>query len=740
MNTQSHNIVMLEWLLPLLNQQLSQLSSNGQCHSDLNANATVESYKQVAKVLLIVDLPRLSLLASKLSQLIKASKASNKQQQRLKRLERLGKFAHELLKNELIFFVQTGSYRRLLIDSTIAQLTHLLTPKQSILQSEKSIISQIAHVDSERYQRSGFDSATVSFTQDIDFIIPKYKANPALKNIKYQQLVKTWQQQTQKLLADSLAASERAPIMQALIKVCRCLWQVESTVVIDNQRLWFLTELWLSQVMSEPQLFKPLNPLLLRLEQVLQRAVESSPLSDEEGFVERLATDIYLQLILITTDDSIQAKLDKLARHADIDVRFLSYVLTELETIIFALDEPHSLVNPLQRLKAQLAQRGWLLYETQVDQILKDLTASMDLEDAFSQMQWQIERQLQELYSVIYDTEQSIYHYIGLPVVFDPATSADANANADVTVRDQQNVGDLPNKDALKKLSQAFTNIKLNFTDNIQSYPDALALSTSAMTDLHSVLAKMGVLPLQQISNELDSMFAQMATHNINSIGVELTQALAAIIAILERLLDYLAQQVLDQSLIQQANAYIEQAQHLLTVRLATPDADVAIEELKAGRSIDSATTAVVRYDDSGEVTVATTPDKANKVINYKDANSHAVDADRNSNRDNNNEQRESAALQCVRTQLKVDNLQMNEAVHSLFIIEAVEVISDLERFLLAWQQDLQDLSALTELRSSFYALKVSSKIAGAFSISAIFIINSTVFVINSASVSSIII
>ena len=722
MNTQSHNIVMLEWLLPLLNQQLSQLSNNGQCHSDLNANATVESYEQVAKVLLIVDLPRLSLLASKLSQLIKASKASNKQQQRSKRLERLGKFAHALLKNELIFFIQTGSYRRLLIDSTIAQLTHLLTPKQSILQSEKSIISQIARVDSERYQRSGFDSATVSFTQDIDLIIPKYKANPALKNIKYQQLVKTWQQQTQKLLADSLAASERAPIMQALIKVCRCLWQVESTVVIDNQRLWFLTELWLSQVMSEPQLFKPLNPLLLRLEQVLQRAVESSPLSDEEEFVERLATDIYLQLILITTDDSIQAKLDKLARHADIDVRFLSYVLTELETIIFALDEPHSLVNPLQRLKAQLAQRGWLLYETQVDQILKDLTASMDLEDAFSQMQWQIERQLQELYSVIYDTEQSIYHYIGLPVVFDPATSADANANANAnaTVRDQQNADDLPSKDTLKKLSQAFTNIKLNFTDNIQSYPDALALSISAMTDLHSVLAKMGVLPLQQISNELDSMFAQMAIHNINSIGVELTQALAAIIAILERLLDYLAQQVLDQSLIQQANAYIEQAQHLLTVRLATPDADVAVEELKAGRSIDSATTAVVRYDDSGEVTVATKPDKANKVINYKGANSHAVDADRNSNRDNNNEQRESAALQLVRTQLKVDNLQMNEAVRSLFIIEAVEVISDLERFLLAWQQDLQDLSALTELRSSFYALKVSAKIAGAFSISAL--------------------
>ncbi len=711
MNTQSHNIVMLEWLLPLLNQQLSQLSNNGQCHSDLNANATVESYKQVAKVLLIVDLPRLSLLASKLSQLIKASKASNEQQQRS---ERLGKFAHELLKNELIFFVQTGSYRRLLIDSTIAQLTQLLTPKESILLSEESIISQIARVDSERYQRSGFDSATVSFTQYIDLIIPKYKTNPALKNIKYQQLVKTWQQQTQKLLTDSLAASERAPIMQALIKVCRCLWQVESTVVIDNQRLWFLTELWLRQVMSEPQLFKPLNPLLLRLEQVLQRAVESSPLSDQKEFVERLATDIYLQLILITTDDNIQAKLDKLARHADIDVRFLSYVLTELETIIFALDEPHSLVNPLQHLKAQLAQRGWLLYETQVDQILTDLTASMDLEDAFSQMQWQIERQLQELYSVIYDTEQSIYHYIGLPVVFDPATSADA----DVIVRDQQNVDDLSDKDTLKKLSQAFTDIKLNFTDNIQSYPDALAFSTSAMSDLHSVLEKMGVLPLQQISNELDSLFAQMATHNINAIGIELTQALAAIIAILERLLDYLAQQVLDQSLIQQANAYIEQAQHLLMVRLATSDADVEAEKLKAGRNIDSATTAVVRYDDSGEVTVAITPDKANKAINYKGANSHTVDAGHNSNRDNNNEQRESAALRLVRTQLKVDNLQMNEAVRSLFIIEAVEIISDLERFLLAWQQDLQDLSVLTELRSSFYALKVSAKIAGAFSIS----------------------
>ncbi len=717
MNTQSNKIVMLEWLLPLLDQQLSQVSDNWQHHSDLEANTTIQAYKQVAQVLLIADLPRLSLLASKLSQLAKVSKISHEQQERL---ERLGKFAHNLLKNELIFFVQTGSYRRLLIDSTLTELTQMLAPKESTLHDEKYITSQIVRIDNERYQRSGFDSVTVSFTQYIDLIIPRHKINPALKTSRYRQLLKAWQQQTQKLLADSLDDNNQVSTIQALIKVCRILWQAKPVVTaIDNKRLWFLTELWLSDLTSQPQSFTQIHPLLSRLEQVIQIAIEPSTLANQDELVERLATDIYLQLSLVTTDDSIQAKLDKLTRQADIGRHFLPYVLTELETIIFALDEPQAVVDPLQRLKGQLAQRGWLLYETQVDQILTDLTASMDSEDAFSQAQWQIERQLQELCSVIYDTEQAISSYLGRPVIY----------NADVIDRNRQNLDELADneliddsdKDSLKKLSQAFTDIKLNITDNIKSHPDVLKASTSTTTDLNAVLAEMGVLSLQQISDALDSLFAQIATHKIDSIGIELTQALAAIIAILERLLDYWAQQVLDQYLVQQAYHYIDQAQHLLMVRLAAPDDYLAADEWQAiEHTIDNAATAVVRYDDSGEVTDATTAKNTiNKAMSHDGViTNSAANNDKSDQQQQKNESSESTALQLVRTQIKADNLQMNEAVRSLFMIEAMEVVSNLESLLPIWQQDLQDLTALTEMRSNFYALKVSAKVAGAFSIS----------------------
>ena len=705
MNTQSNKIVMLEWLLPLLNQQLSQLSDNGQYHSDLTASATAESYKQVANVLLIADLPRLSLLASKLSQLAKLPKIPNEHQQRL------GEFAHDLLKNELIFFVQTGSYRRLLLDSTITELTQLLTLKQSNLENEKFLVSQILRVDKERYQRSGFDSATVSFTHYIDLILPKHKTNPALKTSKYQQLLKEWQQQTQKLLVDSLTDNKQVAIVQALIKVCRCLWQAKPTArSVDNQRLWFLTELWLSNLTSQPQTSKQIKQLLSRLEHVLQIAIKPSLLSNKDALIEPLTTDIYLQLSLIMIDDSTQAKLDELARQADIELRFLPYVLTELETIIFALDEPQAVVEPLQRLKEQLAQRGWLLYETQVAQILTDITASMNSEAAFSQMQWQIERQLQELYSVIDNTEQSIYDYIGVPVTFNSTADSANSVN-----RDQQNFDSVSgdtDKDTLKKLSQAFTDIKLNFTDNIQSTPNALLSSANAITDLNAVLAEMGILSLQQISNELDSLFAQIATHKIENIGVALTQALADIIAILERLLDYLAQQVLDHYLVQQAYDYIDQAQHLLTVRLATSDTDFEADELGL---ID---TAVVRYDDSGEVTVATSvKNKTNQAMSYNSVSTNSYTADSNTQL-KETEPLESAALQRVRTQIRADNLQIDEVIRRLFIIEAMEVVSDLKHFLPTWQQNLEDVTALTEIRSSFYALKVSGKIAGAFSIS----------------------
>ena len=65
MKNQPNNIVTLEWLLPLFNQQLSQISDGWQSGTDdINQDQIVESYHQVSGALTMARLPLLANLAS----------------------------------------------------------------------------------------------------------------------------------------------------------------------------------------------------------------------------------------------------------------------------------------------------------------------------------------------------------------------------------------------------------------------------------------------------------------------------------------------------------------------------------------------------------------------------------------------------------------------------------------------------------------------------------------------------
>ncbi len=122
MQTQSNKIVMLEWLLPLLDQQLAQVSDGWQ-HSSVAAETMSANYQHVTSTLMMANLPRLSYLASKLSQLAAVAEHNLL----TTRSKSLGYFAHQLLRNELIYYVQSGYYRRMVIDSTITEISQTLS-------------------------------------------------------------------------------------------------------------------------------------------------------------------------------------------------------------------------------------------------------------------------------------------------------------------------------------------------------------------------------------------------------------------------------------------------------------------------------------------------------------------------------------------------------------------------------------------------------------------------------------
>ena len=702
MKNQSNKIVMLEWLLPLLDQKLSQVSDGWSHESASDDTFAQVNYQQIAHVLAIACLPRLGHLANKINQLLQV----NEIKPLTKSQKRLAHFAHQLLKNELIRYVQTGSYRRILIDSTTAELVRKLSLINQHTADYDSKSTQIDIFDEQQIKSDNGYCAVNELMDNIDAILPKHPTDTVLQSQQLHQLLVAWRQQLYQLL---VVNTNQLSILQPLITVSDYLWQAKSTkLALSNTRLWYFTKLWLTSLghNAEP-LPSDYIEILSRLEQVLEANThkvdahqndDTLILSDDN--IESLISDIYIQLAsLLHTDSDTQRVLDKLSQPADITLRFLPRILIDLETVIFRLENPQSVVDLLQLIKIQFAQRGWSLYANQVNQIIVDITSSLSAESKFTEIQARIELQLQELYSAVYDTEHAIHSYT------DTSISIDSNSSSN-TVGDARQAQALNNvtsnatgyDDSLEQVSQALVVIKNNFADYIYDQSSCLMSSTEAFAKVSKVLSGMSLNSVRKISEELEDLLAQIEDYRIINLGSKLTHALIAIIATFEHLLDCLAQQVLNEPLIQQGYSHIEQAQLLLAVRLANPEAKVD------NFIVDKVVTEVLRYDDSGEV-AATAQTLLSESAKHNSADSHRTTEDKE-------------ASQLIPAQIQSGDLQVDEAVGNIFIVQVTEIIADLIDFLPIWQQDPQDLTALMEVKRNFQALRESAPIAGAFEIS----------------------
>lgn len=685
MKNQSNKIVILEWLLPLLDQQLAQVSDDWQLDGTSSHKLLSAQYQQITGVLTMANLPRLSSLAMELSQL--ADQAEHEPLS--SRQKCLAQFAQQRLRDEFIHYVQTGVYRYKLIDSTISELQKIMSQTDGI--SSQNYYAQLDYVDDQGAEKSLFYGSD-TFNTHLNIVIPSHTASIALQKDHYQQLLVVWRQQIKLLL---MANDNKPDILQSLIKVSHYLWQSQLAQDTESQQLWYLTELWLSALLDNSQpLPSHYAQLLSRLEQALEAksnsAENNSEQTEQKQSYEPLITDIYVQLnALGNITTSTQSLLNSFHEPTDTTSRFLTRILTKLETVIFGLDDPQALTAPLQLIQFQLEQRGWISYGSQAAQILTELTDNMSTESTFVQVQSQIESQLQELYYAIANTESAIQitmHTTTSFATYSDTASDKAQSNTESVIADAHD-------NQLRQLRLAFGTIKHNFSDFLQQRSGTLMSSATAFADINDFLIDESLSSIQKISNELDTLFAQIVDASIKSISLELMQTLTAIVAILEHLIDYLAHQVLDKHLVQQGYEYIEQAKVLLAAKLAAPDSEDDDSYI-----IKMITTDVPRYDDSGEIAA------------FDDA---ALETEMTAN-----DTGESMALHLARRQVKADDLQVDESIRGVFIAQATEIISDLADFLPIWQEDSQDLTALTEVRRNFYALKESGKIAGAFSIS----------------------
>ncbi|MCG3842593.1 Hpt domain-containing protein [Psychrobacter sp. Ps1] len=681
MKNQPNDIVTFQWLLPLFNQQLTQISDGWQLgESSIDHEQLISSYHQVSGALIILKHPLLANVASKLSQL---AGLRNYDDFSVKE-RRIGQFSHRLLQREINQYACTGIYHIGLISRAVDELTQALSQRDI----ETDILVNISDIQHE-YTNDHANNENI--INSIEVAVPTEQATASLTSEQCQQLLLVWRQQVQALL---ITNTNQSSALSTLEKASQYLKQ--TTQDSGLQRLWCLTELLLSDLaQNETPLPERYAPLLGQLDQVIESCAQSNEVPST--IVVRLTTAIYVELsYLAHSSKRTQSILDKVSQSSTTASRFLPQLLTQLDALIFKLDDPDSLVAPLQHIKEQLKNRGWTYYVSQVESILADLKQSLVSETSFAQEQWQIERKLQELYNAIYSTEQTISLKIGEATSF--ATVPEVINSNETELKGKHD--SIPTDDGLRELRIAVEEIKQNFNDYIQHQDIGLLPASTDFTSIGQAFDDMELPEIRHTMDDIGSLFTQLTTRNITTPSWSLVQALAESLTSIELLLDYLAQQVFDQQLLTLANTHTARATQLLDTDIESP---AMLNETVLTQ--ESAATNVIRYDDSGEIS---------PVINIGDAN--VVEQDSVSLSDNT----ESDALKQAREHVKPDNFETDEDVHDIFIEEVTEIITDLEDFLPIWAQDSQDLTSLTEVRRGFHTLKGSGRMVGAFSISEI--------------------
>ena len=680
MKNQPNDMVTLEWLLPLFDQQLSQIADGWQLgEKNADYEQMAQSYHQIGGALTMINLPILANLATKLS-LLAGAEIDNFGAD----ASRIGQVGHRLLTRELVYYARTSNFHSALINKTSAELTQVLA---------RYDIATDHLVDAALNSKE--DSLASIATHDIvDIAVPASKAVVSLDQAQSQQLLLVWRQQARALLA---ANTNDASILATLEKVAQYLWQTAADA--DLQRLWYLTEAWLHDLAhNETPRPKYYAALLSQLDALIESNTHQKALSP--SVISELIANVYIEInSLAKQGDITQAMLQRVAPQ-EVETRFLPRILSDIDTLVFSLDKPQTLIKPLQQISNQLESCGWTLFASQATSILadieRDLIAQTGVVEEQSQQQWQIEQRLQELYNAIYNTEQIILSKIGSAASFIPA--------ADVITHDEVDGLEIESSHQIKtdvkelrELRIAVEDVKQGFSDYIQRQDLALLPDAADFSNIGEAFDSMSLSSIRQATDKIANIFDQLTTHDVAVLSWDVTEALAEGLTSIELLLDYLAQQVFDQPLLTKAHEYIDKAATLLSGYIAAPETvnDTFLTQKQA-------TSDVLRYDDSGEIAPVTV---ANEDI---DSTNNTYQSDK----------KESAALLNVRSELKPDNFDVDEDIREIFIEEVEEVVADLEDFLPIWQQDAQDLTPLTEIRRGFHTLKGSGRMVGAFSIS----------------------
>ena len=302
-----------------------------------------------------------------------------------------------------------------------------------------------------------------------------------------------------------------------------------------------------------------------------------------------------------------------------------------------------------------------------------------------SSLSWQVERQLQDFYSQLLSTVETLDSQIGLQH-FAYASN--------------------PQNEAVRQTRMHVENIKRSFNQYIQTRDlNKLTVNDELIATIQ-VFGALGLTRPKELVEQIRLLFSRMHKNLVQVLSWEASDAIADMLARFELFLDYLSNQSVNEEFLDQTQTQLNRANLLLNGLIEMPL--TAAEVIAPTKHFGSDT---VIYDDGGEYIASDMKAPTQVLATASEAPIKQTAVTQTTG------VQESQALAAARQALKDDDYSMDEDIRDIFIEEAQEVLAELGEQILVWEVDTRELVALKDIRRAFHTLKGSGRMVGAHQI-----------------------
>lgn len=657
--SKQRNLIALDWLMPVLKDVFGELNQLLQRHDAQPAWQLIGQHlHQITGALALANQPALSKLAKTLDKTTIA-------------------IQQETLSPQ--YFSQISHAVRLL-QFDIEQVQ----AKQQI--HTDWVNDRIAYFEQLLGIASSYEPIQAAADNTLLFLsqLPTPDIKHAWDSAQADELLKVWRYTSLQLLQNETNDSKH---LDALTKVAGYLSQ--ASINPAWRQFWQLVAVWCNNLtLNEQPVPTAYAALLNSLSLVLTHDLTLTP----DITVSRLAVDVLLALNALThKSHDAKALLSSLdINSSDTLDNLFSQVLEKLEKIIYHVHEPLTILPLLESVKNSLANRGWVFYENQMTQIIDDVR--LMTQDTFmaSSLSWQVERQLQDFYSQLLSTVETLDSQIGLQH-FAYASN--------------------PQNEAVRQTRVHVENIKRSFNQYIQTRDlNKLTVNDELIATIQ-VFGAVGLTRSKELVEQIRLLFSRIHKNSVQVLSWEASDAIADMIARFELFLDYLSNQSVNEEFLDQTQTQLNRANLLLNRLIEAPltAAEVVAPTKHFGRD-------TVIYDDEGE-RIASDIESSSQVLATAAEAPITQTAVTQTPMMQTPVVQESQALAAARQALKDDDYSMDEDIRDIFIEEAQEVLAELGEKIPVWEVDTHELVALKDIRRGFHTLKGSGRMVGAHQI-----------------------